>query len=191
MKDTLLICGNGLDLFHGLPTKYSDFQKYCKVNQTKFYNDLTVLLKLSDELTSVDDLWSSLESSIGNISLDKLLRLANSHLKLADFKEVEQTTSGLKIIKKENSQIAQIHASALMRVLPNIKIELKKYLKTISLKDVFPKKMIESLLEMTVKIVTFNYTDTFEVVYRIPNEDILHIHGDVANNNEIIIVEKI
>lgn len=47
MGKTVLILGNGFDLAHGLPTKYSDFLEFCKIFLTDIYDKdktLTALL---------------------------------------------------------------------------------------------------------------------------------------------------
>ena len=33
--------------------------------------------------------------------------------------------------------------------------------------------------------ITFNYTETLEVLYKIPQESILHVHGRANSNEEI------
>ena len=38
----ILVLGNGFDLAHGLPTKYSDFLEFAKVMQKKISNNKTL-----------------------------------------------------------------------------------------------------------------------------------------------------
>lgn len=58
----LYILGNGFDVAHGLPTKYSDFKKYIRNNDTAKPNMADEL----DNLLHLDEGWGNFESAMGN-----------------------------------------------------------------------------------------------------------------------------
>ncbi len=89
----LFIIGNGFDVAHNLPTKYSDFQDYligkypessdeCLVVPESFimpdgeerYNDDEVvgfLLKIITETEATGEAWSDLENTLGQLDFDE------------------------------------------------------------------------------------------------------------------------
>ena len=55
----LIILGNGFDLAHELPTKYSDFRDFTWINNREFYEQLTKYI-------FEDDLWNDFENALGS-----------------------------------------------------------------------------------------------------------------------------
>lgn len=187
IKDTLFICGNGLDLAHSLKTSYSDFQNYCHISRNSFYENFSSTLKLNTNENSIDNLWAALEKSIGEISPEELFTKSTEHQSLYDYKEIKRTKNGDEIIPHEKSELTQIQASGYMRVLQQLEIELKEYLSNqIDYDKAGCISDISKILHSTSKVITFNYTETLENLYKIQKEDILHIHGNVHDNKIII-----
>lgn len=187
IKDTLFICGNGLDLAHSLKTSYSDFQNYCYIYRHPFYENFSSTLKLNTNENSIDNLWAALEKSIGEISPEELITKSTEHERLASYVEYSHTKKGKKIIPHEESELTQIQASGYMRVLQQLEIELKEYLSNqIDFDKAGCINDISKILHSTSKVITFNYTETIENLYKIQKEDILHIHGNVHDNKIII-----
>ena len=56
MGKTLLILGNGFDLAHGLPTRYSDFLEFCNIlkNLSKFRNDKALFISTNIESKKIN-----------------------------------------------------------------------------------------------------------------------------------------
>lgn len=52
----LYIIGNGFDIAHGIPCRYSDFRRYCKEEMPEMYE------KLNRYYDGGDKLWSDFES---------------------------------------------------------------------------------------------------------------------------------
>lgn len=185
-KDTIFICGNGLDLAHSLKTSYLDFKNYCEKHRPYFYQNLSSALELKSGNNSLKDLWSSLEKSLGEISVYKLKKKSTEHQLLYDYKETLRTKNGDVDISHEESKLIQLQASGYMRILLDLSNELKEYLKNhISLNNAHCIELISNILDSTSKVISFNYTETLEKLYTFQAKDILHIHGNI--NNEIII----
>lgn len=182
IKNTLFICGNGLDLAHNLKTSYSDFKKYCMKNRKDFFINFSSTLNLKSNNKSINKLWASLEKSIGEISLDKLIKKSTEHERFASYIELKQTTTGVAIVPHKDSELIQKQSSGYMRRLTDLPNELKNYLSAqISLNNVRSIELISKILSSTSKVITFNYTETLETVYNFQKKDILHIHGSIRD----------
>ena len=69
LMNKLYIIGNGFDLKHGLPSRYSDFAEFCKKINWELYEQLTLLFpKISGE-----SLWSNFEKGLGEVD-ESILR---------------------------------------------------------------------------------------------------------------------
>ena len=184
-NDTLFICGNGLDLGHGLKTSYFDFEIYCKARQIRFYKDLTSTLRLGN---SENITWSDLEYKIGMIPLEPLINVSTEHFQFASWMERKLVENETVTVPHNESSLPQIIASGYMRILLELPSQLKKYLqKNIVFDKIRKRKEISEILQSTSKTISFNYTPTLERVYNVQSKDILHIHGDIKSNTEIII----
>ena len=59
----LYIIGNGFDIKHGLPSRYSDFAMYCEQNFGDLYERINKLFtKISKDK---DSLWSNFKHALG------------------------------------------------------------------------------------------------------------------------------
>lgn len=67
MKKKLVILGNGFDIGHSLPSKYSDFFCFLKKNYSNDVNDFKYLEQWGEPPF---DLWSDIESAITKLSSD-------------------------------------------------------------------------------------------------------------------------
>lgn len=65
---TLYIIGNGFDLYHGLPTKFSNFSEYLKLNNKPLFD----LFESYYHFDSGNELWSELETNLANLDVDWL-----------------------------------------------------------------------------------------------------------------------
>jgi hypothetical protein len=57
----LYIIGNGFDLEHGLPARYSDFASFCKINDPNLFE----LINNTFPNITTDSLWSNFEEGLG------------------------------------------------------------------------------------------------------------------------------
>lgn len=157
---TLYIIGNGFDINHGLPTRYTiykEFNKSHKYSTFFWFTDLPY--KRRDvQLGNDDRIWSDIESDLA-IDFSKLIEDS------IEYKTKENTTI-LDSVKLYTDRVEEFTTTNLFNWLNEYKNDpiRKKY-------DL-PKDGL---------YLTFNYTDTLERTYQIPAENILHIHGYVNN----------
>lgn len=170
--DTLIIIGSGFDIAHDLPTRYSDFKSYLENNTESsddkyFYDSLNAYI--DNEI-----LWSSFEKALGILDEDKLRD--DCLTCLPSYGDEDWSDSGHYSYQYELEKRLQFSSQ--------ISMYLKRWINQIYIENnsVFSSKLINQ----NYLFVSFNYTDTLEQIYKIPNEKILYIHGRAKNSDELI-----
>ena len=158
MSNTLVIVGNGFDLWHGLPTSYADFKIFLE-NNGNHKNFLEDISKYIDESA----LWSDFEHALGEI--DDAVVLGDS-----DF----GGGGDYNMIRERLSFHTQI-SEKLRLWLSSVVIESSKELDH------------SELLAPHFKYLNFNYTSTLEKLYRIESSNIFYIHGSLQCSTEKLI----
>lgn len=164
----LFIIGNGFDLAHGMPTKYDDFKRWLIENDR-----IDIIQELQHAFPGMKGgeylLWSDFETALGQYDIDTVLNWGWDDLYI--------TSTSIGNLKFDRP-------SSLLNIqLPDI------------IRDVFPAwvKSIPLATLPTYKLpsqalyLSFNYTDTIERLYRIPDSHILHIHGRVSVNDALVV----
>lgn len=67
----LVIIGNGFDVAHKLPTRYSEFMDYVWTADREFYESLTKYI-------FEDDLWHDFEEALGTFEDSELRSMSNA-----------------------------------------------------------------------------------------------------------------
>lgn len=154
-----LLIGNGFDIAHGLPTKWTHFKGYIDEHiDDEDYATEMFKRKLSEFENELNEMlfWNDVETYLGDITA-KLTseKLEEMHKFIFEFTMLFQNY----LIDVEKSCFLQITMN------PNT----KQYL------DSFD------------KIYTTNYTNTLEKIYKIPSSKIVHLHGQIVSySNETI-----
>ena len=224
----ILILGNGFDLAHGLRTKYGHFLEYCKekypttknvgVDNSKNFLFENIWVKHFLNKTLEGDKWIDLENEIYNV-IEKLSKLPY----FKDSKSYERYNNTAFILQKDNMQFTFDNArnffkdsstlimrechyalvenfiNFLYEQLHAFVNEFEKYLieeintKEISKRFIFPIKKQGHL-----RIISFNYTNTFErlydskSIYADDKPKYVYIHGKIcdSNNSELVLGTK-
>lgn len=174
----LFIIGNGFDVAHGLPTKYKDFREYLEEADWSFLTALEAPYGFVPESRRdfVEELlWKDFEKNLCAVNEDEIIDGALSidmGLEGGDV-DIEDTLNEYweeqyGYIKRLNDYVQDWAKQIDVGILP-ITTKIKRYAG-----DLF---------------LTFNYTLTLEKVYKIKEEQILHIHGsvDAANDENPVI----
>lgn len=154
-NNTLYIIGNGFDLKHNIPSRYSDFATFVKDNNTKLFQKTEkCLLNLSS-----DGLWSNFEEALGTPNYAELIKdLRHNH-------EIDK-----------NYPIG-VDKSELNIAFRDWVILLKCYIKH------FVKTKIFAFSKNSY-FLSFNYSNTLEDVYGVGENKIYHIHGYVDSKDK-------
>ena len=165
----LFIIGNGFDKAHGLPTSYWDFRTFL---ENRFPDFLYAFEQLYNIYPGLDDsskrnlLWNEFETNLANIDEDVIIEQAISiemSLESGDI-GIEDTLD--EIFKEEYGFIHELA------------IYLKQWVRTIRIRDLRRKTSMINGKNDAIYI-NFNYTAVLETTYKIPEDNIIHIHGSL------------
>lgn len=174
---TLYIIGNGFDLAHGLCTRYCHFKKWLFHNGYKDYGAAKDFVDILESYTKDVDFWSDFELALGSIRSVKYLKYIIDDFKSEQPEDDPTAQSDAVyaaieyIIKKQYHQLIQAFRS------------WARDIKTDGAEEEFL-----DLKDSNNYFLSFNYTDTLENIYGIPNERVMHIHGYAKDKRSEIIV---
>lgn len=157
-----VIVGNGFDVGHGLPSRYSDFKEWLRNRDQPLYDFLERYIDVSGEW------WNEFEKNLSEFDIPRLIKetpLVNS--------------PRIPNVPPSFSHPASWRLDAIRK---KISERFTEWIKGIEVKTV---KQIIDLPDASLYI-SFNYTDTLERVYGIDTERILYIHGKALRDDKLI-----
>ena len=161
----LIICGNGFDLHHNIPTGYNNYKDYLEKHFPKFLKGF----ERFEFFAPIGSLWSDVE---GALSIDYEELMDSVQTSYPDAMEDGDSKWGRMAIDVE----------LITEPLNGFTgIKFAQWLNTIDIRDC----LLDPNLHLSKEdlYLTFNYTDTLQKVYKIPEDHILHIHGKLTNIN--------
>jgi len=170
----LHIIGNGFDIYHGIDSRYWDFYQFLK--QKKYYSFIALM---ENFFTDTDDkgaenlLWSDFEMALGNIDINNTFDYCTEDIEI-DYDHMMRSTA----------QIEDAPGFILGDALQDMHEKFDEWVQSININ--VSRRQLKHF-ETKGKFFTFNYTDTLESIYRIPSENVLHIHGSRIKNESLIV----
>lgn len=165
-ENTLFIIGNGFDLAHSMCTKYADFKSWLESH------DKHILIEEIEYYFNIDSVtWSDFEHALGDYDLQALYDYSIDGIHI-DYDHMMRS-----VFLLEDSPDIWIEP-----IKSKITAAFCEWISTIH----SPSKPISIGFNPKSKYLTFNYTETLEETYQIPEEHILHIHGRVKNYEPLI-----
>lgn len=165
----LYILGNGFDLYHNLPTKYSDFNEYVDKNneELSLFFEENFNFQLNEE-----GLWKDFEEGLGTFdSYCFLSRYNFIDISSDDFRPKELYGLEDELEEVSSEKIDQI-CNAFYDWLNQID---------------FSKKSVHILdIDKNATFINFNYTDTLIRYYSVEKKNVLHIHSSINSNEDLI-----
>lgn len=181
---TLYIIGNGFDLYHGLDTSYYSFALFLKLKYNKLYSNLTQYYTLpeidedeSDEekKKKIKAQWNQFEAELAGLDFETIL---------------DENTNYIPDISSDE-YFSDIHAfeQEISFKVNELTIDLFDAFKQFILNVKFPSNIINKQINIQEDsaILSFNYTDTLEQYYGIPESRILYIHNK-AKLSEVLVL---
>lgn len=159
---TLYFIGNGFDIAHDIKSRYRDFRDF--MNASKEYDDLVTMLEVLYSCT-VKDLWCEFEKALGLITGKVIYEDA-----------VDNAGKDEELEREARMQQDIMHWNA-SNIRERLGDAFSDWVAQISLDKVKPFYGIDP----TDLFFTFNYTETLETIYKVPQANILHIHGNQSN----------
>jgi hypothetical protein len=174
---TLYIIGNGFDIYHRLDTRYQSFANYLEKNNNEVYELLIKYYGLPDikSPTLTDDeyaLWSRFEEALADLDYKSVL---DDNLDLV-------ASPGAEDFKDRDWHTFQVEMELIIADLTTTLIkEFNSFILNVDYSSK-PKSLLISIEENS-KFLNFNYTETLQKFYEIPDQDILYIHNKSDLNN--------
>lgn len=168
----LFIIGNGFDIAHGLPTKYDNFREYLDQEYWDFLIELEKLYdcKPNGKKWSKEWLWQDFEKNLAEINDTAVIEWGAS---------IEMGLEGGDI---DVFDPLEDYFNDMYSYIESLRSYLKQWVEQIELKTEKRTKRIDCRTKD--QYLSFNYTLLLEKIYGIENEQILHIHGSIDQENE-------
>ena len=187
----LIVTGNGFDLAHGLRTKYSDFMEYlCSYGNepedicgrfghlggiSRQYREKLDFYKAISKYICKQDLWSSFEEALSRLDDEQL---QNDHsCYLLDY--------GDELWRDSANHDYQRRLREELSFSSDIPYYCGQWIRGIDT-SVAPLP-IANVINANCVFLNFNYTDTLEAVYGVPEERIMYIHGKAKRGDHLIV----
>ena len=180
MVEHLYVIGNGFDIFSGLNTRYSDFRKWLKFNYAFIYEALESAYGLPDI-----EWWNDFEVSLGKLDIPKYIKNNTPPAKSMEtiLKEIEEKRE-----KEDRFSPSLIEmspcADRLSGLFDVVHYCMKQWVK--SMTSICNPKYLQLEKDNSI-FLNFNYTRTLELLYEIPKERILHIHGCAQSSEDLVL----
>lgn len=159
----LVIVGNGFDVNHGLPSKYTDFKAWLSTNDKELFDFL-------ERYIDVDgDWWNEFERNLSEIDVPKLIR--------------ETPLKNNPIDPRIPPSFSNPASWRFDSIRKTVSLKFTEWVKMLDGMKI--KKKIE-LPKTSLLFISFNYTDTLESVYGIEENIIVYIHGKASRGDELI-----
>lgn len=158
----LIICGNGFDLHHKLKTGYNDYKKFLE----KYYSDVLSGYESFQYLNLENNRWSYIEKSLA-IEYEDLMEDAMGSYPSA-FADGDSKWGVMQIdVEMLTSFINKFTGKC-----------FAKWLNSVNIQSANPDKNLNLTNEDLY--INYNYTNTLQLLYKIPERNILHIHGKLS-----------
>lgn len=179
-KDTLVVIGNGFDLWQGLPTRYAQFREYYFAHRDEILKRLHIKkqnVRQADgswaALTDVeriygdpfrpselaDQFWGSFETSLAGVDAERLNLFFG------------KSPRGLRRMRRSIRNASRILTAAFSDWVSSIAIDGKSSEYSFGEHCIF---------------LNFNYTDTLQKRFGISPRDEFHIHGEASDPASIV-----
>lgn len=159
-SERLYVIGNGFDIHHGISSSFWDFKRWVQKNKKE-----SSLIGLMDTFFSNDrDFWGEIEEALGEYDEEAVTDFCEPD-NPEDFKydHPGQWQDGVE------GSISWIFG----QTMDEFRDAFDTWVRSIDISGVES----DLFLPRTAKYLSFNYTETLEKAYGIPQDNVLHIHG--------------
>lgn len=167
---TLYVIGNGFDIVHGVPSRYSDFRDSMGRN-----NDLRWRL---ETFLKTDSLWSDFEEALAHIDGSAMLGTVDMWMDIMGAYEPDAQMADMCIAY----EAATDSALEITRALP------KKFRKWVETLKSTKEPMWNNILHPAGLYLNFNYTEFVETLYGVAAQRVTYIHGCRKNKKQELIL---
>lgn len=180
-NETLYIIGNGFDIHTGLATRYVDFQLWLENNYPFIYENMQAVYDIDAEW------WNDFEVQLGNLDINKFVSKFTPPAKPID--EIIAEAKRKRDFEERYNIPPSLHfdsycAKRLKGLLDVLQYCFEKWVDNCQRSITDPKYIY--IEKEDSFFINFNYTDVIEILYKIPEERVLHIHGRSSKHERLI-----
>lgn len=177
----LYVIGNGFDIYTGLKTSYTDFQKWLKYYYAFIYEAMTEAYDIKGEW------WCDFEMQLGKLDIKKYVEKFRPPE--MTWEQIMEKIEERKKFEKKYNVPPSLHtesecAHRLEGLLDVLQYCFEKWVSDVQRTFVDSKYL--PIEKDDAFFINFNYTNVLEWLYRIPEEKVLHIHGCAAKREHLI-----
>lgn len=177
----LYVIGNGFDVFSGLRTRYVDFKFWLEHNYPFIYENLSAAYEMDGEW------WNDFEQQIGNLDVKKFVSKFDPCKNSTE--SIYEQVKKRKELEKENNMPPSFYydspcARKLSGLLDVLQYCFEKWIDGIVWNIMDP--IYTHIERENSFFINFNYTDTLRMLYGIPDERVLHIHGCATKHEHLV-----
>ncbi len=168
---TLYLIGNGFDIHHSIPSRYSNYQNWLEENDADLLERLRNYYDVDDK-----EWWNQFELELGHPDMAEYIEETafenQPDYGSDDFRDRDYHAGEFAAEDEIGSLVAEIKNTFTVWVgsLPAPKSDKKI---TLDKSDAF--------------FINFNYTDTLQILYNVKPESILFIHGNVGMGSDLVL----
>lgn len=170
-RNILYIIGNGFDLYHDIKSEFKNFGEYVKEKHHTLFH--TIEYYFDNKC-----LWSDFEYALSTLDTELLKKEASQFLVPYGYKNWKDA------YHHDYQFIIEETVNLLTITLKKLFIE---WVNQLSIPDNLNEKKLNFLRKDGIYI-TFNYTETLYSVYKIPESNVIHIHGRATKKDSDIIL---
>ena len=169
----LYIIGNGFDIYHGINSRYENYEQWLLKNHPNILNDIIEKYGYWNGKEEKNYFWSDFENNLAEIDIIEQAKI------LANNNSPDYSSDHF----SRDFHSSQIDARFQYETLVSkIKESFGDWIK--SLND--PTEIYLPIETKQSFFITFNYTLTLEKHYRVTPEKVFHIHGSVLDNQFVL-----
>jgi hypothetical protein len=169
-EDRLYVIGNGFDVHHCIDSKYVDFKEWLMQNQNGR------LIGMMDRFFSNEtEFWSEIEKALGEYNEESITEFCEPEND-EDFK-LEHTGQW-------QAGIEDSIPTFFSPTMNEFREAFDNWVRSIVIRGI----EIDLQLPLKAKYLTFNYTETLESAYHIPQQNVLHIHGSRMVKGDVFVI---
>ncbi len=177
----LYIIGNGFDIHTGLATRYADFQLWLENSYPFIYENMQAVYDIDAEW------WNDFEVQLGNLDIKKFVSAYTPPGKpvdeiIAEAKRKRESVERYNILP--SLHFDSYCSKRLKGLLDVLQYCFEEWVDNCHRSITDPKYV--HIEKEDSYFINFNYTDVLEILYKIPEERVHHIHGRSSKHERLI-----
>ncbi|PHR58031.1 MAG: hypothetical protein COA47_11020 [Robiginitomaculum sp.] len=172
MTNRFYIIGNGFDLHHKIPSSYWDFGKYLKIKDFEIY-------ELIEQFIGVDeDFWNFFEDRLSDLNHDHLLEYTSDFL--MSYGADDWSDSYHHDYQFEVTRVVEALSQTLLA-------HFSDWIRQLHIPSLRELSVSPIPFDINAQYLSFNYTNTLQKTYKIPDANILYIHGLADSTSDLVL----